>query len=68
MQIVGFLTGRLIFFFRFLPRLPKSALEQSLDEAGIVKVESAEHSIDAIEKSVTCKCETKRWNYIHVTV
>ena len=40
---------------RFLPRLAKSALEQSLEEAGIIKPEPTSHSIDSIEKSITCK-------------
>lgn len=43
-----------VFCFRFLPRLAKSALEQSLEEAGIIK-QHVTHSIDSIEKSVTCK-------------
>ncbi|KAH3874339.1 hypothetical protein DPMN_037581 [Dreissena polymorpha] len=40
---------------RFLPRLAKTALEQSLEESGIFPVKPELKSIDGIEKSITCK-------------
>ncbi|XP_023930017.1 von Willebrand factor A domain-containing protein 8 [Lingula anatina] len=39
---------------RFLPRLAKNALEQALEQFGIVPMETS-HSVDSIERAVTCE-------------
>ncbi|KAL4221611.1 von Willebrand factor A domain-containing protein 8 [Mactra antiquata] len=45
---------------RFLPKLAKSALEQALDDSGIVPMSSSQPSIDGIEKSITCEVKNNK--------
>ncbi|KAK7499225.1 hypothetical protein BaRGS_00009485, partial [Batillaria attramentaria] len=52
---------------RFLPRLARSALDQTLDEAGIVEAKQ-EHTLDSYDRAVTCEVREGTLRLGHTSV